>query len=375
MGNSVKEKTKLVLMGKSGGKCEFRGCNERITEEAVTNTTGNYGNFAHIIADSPNGPRGDEILSKKLCDSQENIMVMCRVHHKLIDDNPEIYTVDVLNKMKKEHEDYIDKLLEVEKRAKVNVIKYSCKISDRSRILEENQISNSVVEQGYWINNTIDLSGNKYDESEEESFFKLEADNLKRLFNQQVKPLLTDEKNTNKCFLYAIAPQPLLVYLGSLFSEIVEVEVQQLQREPAEWVLSDFNDDIFEIKVTKPEVKNKEVALNISISGDIENKRIKEVLGDNVDIWKVESSIKSTDIIKSKKQIRQYREVIRDVYEEIKDKYGNKVEINVFPAMPISIAIETGRCWMKKAHPSLIIYDEKKGFKKSLEIKYNKEDF
>ena len=38
--------------------------------------------------------------------------------------------------------------------------------------------------------------------------------------------------------------------------------------------------------------------------------------------------------------------------------------------MPISIAVETGRCWMKKTHPSLVIYDEKNGFKKALTIEY-----
>ena len=30
---------------------------------------------------------------------------------------------------------------------------------------------------------------------------------------------------------------------------------------------------------------------------------------------------------------------------------------------------------MKKAHPSLVIYDEKKGFKKALEIKYEGEEY
>ena len=58
----------------------------------------------------------------------------------------------------------------------------------------------------------------------------------------------------------------------------------------------------------------------------------------------------------------------------IKDMYGRDCEISIFPAMPVSIAIETGRCWMKKAHPSLIIYDEKNGFKKALSINYGKEE-
>ena len=82
----------------------------------------------------------------------------------------------------------------------------------------------------------------------------------------------------------------------------------------------------------------------------------------------------ANDIIKNKSQLETYNKRIRQTFETIKDVYGRDCEINVFPAMPVSIAVETGRCWMKKAHPRLTIYDEKNGFKKSLEIKYEGED-
>ena len=71
--------------------------------------------------------------------------------------------------------------------------------------------------------------------------------------------------------------------------------------------------------------------------------------------------------------LEKYNKKIREVFETIKDTYGRDCKISIFPAMPISIAIETGRCWMKKTHPNLIIYDEKKGFKKALEINYEGE--
>lgn len=371
----IPEKIKLILMGKSGGKCEFRGCNKIILEETLTGKSGIYSNFAHIIADRVNGPRGDKVLSPKLAKEESNIMVLCFEHHKLIDENEKEYTVQLLNEMKEEHENYIEELMKIPKDNNVIAVKYSSSISDRIPIIPDEEIRNSVKKQRmYSERKIIDLNGNTYDEKNNESFFKLEADNLKACFLENVKPIQKREGN-KKIYLYAIAPQPLLIYLGVLFSDISNVEVQQLQREPLqEWYLKNDNDIEFDVKIIVPEKKNNKVALNISITADIDEERIRTVIGEKYDIIKIESTIHGNDIIKSKSQIEKYKQKIREVYEIIKDKYGRDCEISVFPAMPISIAIETGRCWMKKAHPNLIIYDEKKGFKKALEIKYEGEE-
>ena len=83
----ITEKIKLILIGKSGAKCEFRGCDKKILEETLTGKSGIYSNFAHIIADRVNGPRGDKELSPKLAKEESNVMVLCFEHHKLIDEN------------------------------------------------------------------------------------------------------------------------------------------------------------------------------------------------------------------------------------------------------------------------------------------------
>ena len=151
--------------------------------------------------------------------------------------------------------------------------------------------------------------------------------------------------------------------------------MQQLQREPIqEWYLSDERNTQFEVQLNFPEKKYSKVALNISITADISEERIRDIVGDECDIVSIKSNIHGNDIIKNKNQLEIYREKIREAYEKIKDNYGRDCEINIFPAMPISIAIETGRCWMKKAHPRLVIYDEKNGSKKTLEIKYEGEN-
>jgi hypothetical protein len=50
--------------------------------------------------------------------------------------------------------------------------------------------------------------------------------------------------------------------------------------------------------------------------------------------------------------------MLRRTFNEIKAVCGHDAEIHVFPALPLSAAIETGRVWMPKADLPLVIYDE-----------------
>jgi len=367
---NIPSKTKIALIVKSGGICEFLGCNENLFEDDVTKTQINFSEMAHIIASSPKGTRGDEELSPKLQIEESNIMLLCPKHHKMVDDDGKKYTKEKLTNMKVKHEEYIKKLKNIKKDRGVVVVIYRANVSNRIYTFTPNDINRSLYKQDYYEQERICFSGCVYDEGEE-GYYNQEMQYLKQQYDVHVKQRQKDEAICNKYLLYAFAPQPLLIYLGILFSDISNVEVQQLQRLPIqEWYLSSTaKESKIEYKMHEPqEINSKKIALNLSITADISDERIKDVLGEDVDIWKIESSIHGNDIIKDRNSIEAYRKAIFEAYEKIKDKYGRNCEINIFPAMPIAIAIETGRAWMKKSHPKLIIYDEKNGFKKCLEI-------
>lgn len=61
------------------------------------------GDEAHICAQSGRGPRAGLIPSSQV-DLYENLILLCKIHHKLIDDQPATYTVDRLREMKRSHE-------------------------------------------------------------------------------------------------------------------------------------------------------------------------------------------------------------------------------------------------------------------------------
>jgi hypothetical protein len=57
--------------------------------------------------------------------------------------------------------------------------------------------------------------------------------------------------------------------------------------------------------------------------------------------------------------VAEFRRVMRSLYDEIKAAYGQDALIHVFPAIPVSVAVELGRVRMPKADLPLLVYDQR----------------
>ncbi|EFX1691209.1 HNH endonuclease, partial [Shigella sonnei] len=86
------------LYGLSAGQCNI--CRTSLFKEQV-----HIGQMAHVIAKSPKGPRGDDLLAND--NSYENLILLCANDHILVDRDPFTYTVEKLHQIKSEHEAYI----------------------------------------------------------------------------------------------------------------------------------------------------------------------------------------------------------------------------------------------------------------------------
>jgi hypothetical protein len=94
------EKTVKKLFALSGNICAYPDCQLPIVERAGTVT----GEICHIKARHAGGPRFDPAQSEEDRQAFANLILLCRHHHKVIDSEPELYTVDVLTEMKAIHE-------------------------------------------------------------------------------------------------------------------------------------------------------------------------------------------------------------------------------------------------------------------------------
>ncbi|HYW39250.1 MAG TPA: hypothetical protein VE957_14140 [Terriglobales bacterium] len=98
-------KEQRILLLSSGNRCAFLGCSNTLVQHVgVMKRPVVTGQIAHIISESADGPRGTEYLPQGEHNKHTNLIYLCPQHHKEVDDQPEIYTVERLRQMKADHE-------------------------------------------------------------------------------------------------------------------------------------------------------------------------------------------------------------------------------------------------------------------------------
>src|SRR5690242_9702244 len=107
---SISATEQKILQIKSGNRCAFPGCTAILVKPGAFGTRPVItGEIAHIVSASPDGPRGSHSLAPGEHDKHTNLVLLCPEHHKTVDDQPCVYTVERLRQMKKEHEDAAEK--------------------------------------------------------------------------------------------------------------------------------------------------------------------------------------------------------------------------------------------------------------------------
>ena len=109
---SISVQNRKILWGRSGNRCAFPGCNQELHQVIGQCGSTVIGEECHIEAQSGKGPRFNRTLTEKQINSFENLILFCPTHHRIVDENPEEYTVDTLKKMKGDHEGRVRRALE-----------------------------------------------------------------------------------------------------------------------------------------------------------------------------------------------------------------------------------------------------------------------
>lgn len=105
---SISAKTRKMLWGRAASRCSFPDCPIELTMDVGgAGKLTVVGEECHIVAQELDGPRGRSPLTPEERDEYANLVLMCSVHHKVIDDNEQKYTVEVIGTLKDTHEEWV----------------------------------------------------------------------------------------------------------------------------------------------------------------------------------------------------------------------------------------------------------------------------
>jgi len=108
---SISEKTRKTIWARSGNRCAFCRTQLVLEKDPYDDIHPNIGEECHLISKQSNGPR--HITDDNLeYDGPDNLILLCRNHHKMIDEQKDKYSVQDIKIIKEEHENWVKTALD-----------------------------------------------------------------------------------------------------------------------------------------------------------------------------------------------------------------------------------------------------------------------
>lgn len=175
--------------------------------------------------------------------------------------------------------------------------------------------------------------------------------------------VLPAHQGTEPLAVFGIGPIPLLVALGHLLGDKAAATVYERHRHRAEiapaetWRWEEDGPELAWAPLHLPRLQRdaKDVAVLLSISGRVDPAAVAEVLPQQHPQYEIRLEEPRVNVIRTRAQLAAFVLRWREVLEHIRSTYGDTVRVHVFPAVPVSVAVECGRR-MIQSDPTLRIY-------------------
>lgn len=351
--------TREQLAAASAGRCEFPSCNKPLYEHGLTKKDGNFGQAAHIVAFSEGGPRGGINRPEALgINNAHNLMMLCPEDHKLIDDRPHEYSVDMLREWKQIHEDRIRLVSGLGPDLRTTVVQLKTNVAGQAVGIPAPQIYEAVVP--HYPTDTkgivIDLTSIP---GEGDDFYSVATRRIRRdvtnLFAEGMEVL-----ETRHISLFALAPIPLLMFLGNALGNKVQVDLYQRHRDTEDWIWKTTGIPArHEIRTFSEGSDSSRVALIMSLSGSVAREKLPSSIDETFTIYEIAlaSSEPSLTYLQRRADLNDFANVYREAFAQIRAKHQGLREIHVFAAIPAPVAVACGRELLPKVDPVLLVYD------------------
>ena len=321
---NIPKQTTLFLYVRAAGRCEFDGCNRYLLEHHVTKAPGNFAEQAHIWAFSPKGPRGQPETKVNMHDIS-NLVLLCPTCHKLIDRDTVRYTVDALQSFKESHENRIFQLTDTKPdRASVAIL-LKGRIAGNAVAIPLEDIQAAVIPRhiGQRGMHEIDLTG--FSDKADPAFWSLAANEIQSRMLRFYETHF-DDGVPRHVSVFALAPIPLLVYLGSCLSDKVPTVLYQRHRDSEDWLWKrDGVETEFVTESIQTGSDNSKVAILACVSGSLDLTDLPSEIDDSYSIYRLYP--KNVDpglgIVGSDASLQSFRRAYQDLLRTIDSKHMN----------------------------------------------------
>lgn len=356
----IPERVRVKVWTEAAGRCQFRGCNTPLWYCELTLNVRNFGEMAHIIGASKDGPRGGD-KSEELAKDPNNIMLACDRCHKEIDDSilRNLYSADELRKMKKEHTNRVRMLLD-QKAKKTRPLILTAQIESQNTMFGDRSIQSAVLPD--------------YPDKISDDWFKIEVGQFDRKNDAdwKVAQAKVDEtvESINRSLttgsvehlsVFALAAQPLLMYLGRKLGDKALMQVFEPRRTDdldKKWAWDEEDGKVISYEEARlNEGEGTNAILLLALSDYLTVDKYKDMVDGNPHVYQLTIDKPVQGYLTKKSEKAAFIQSCRQLLNLIQKEVGKDCTIHVLPAMPASLAVEFGRLLQPTKDPKIWIYE------------------
>ncbi|MBP3884642.1 MAG: HNH endonuclease [Olsenella sp.] len=333
---SVPRKVLLSLWARAAGRCEL--CGKELDVAHAFDELGNFAQVAHINAYSPGGARYKDGMTEDELNGFDNLMLLCHEHHKMIDDNADAYPEEVLIRHKEDWESSIAGFVGGLAPSRALVTTILLPAGGMSPHVTPTELSAALHGKGLYAANP-----KAYDFAKGVAFPCRLQDASGQIERRMAAFEDSYDDQTIPVAVFALAPQPLLIKLGSLLGGMRDVRIFQPSRVGRGWAWPEGGNPIdFSARQISDGLQDScHASLVISLSGVINMKTIVDIPNGSP-VYELTTTDPDTGIVTSEETVRTFVNEVTSLIDDIHESYPRVKELHVYPAMPASLAVGFG---------------------------------
>ncbi|GAC58503.1 hypothetical protein GOHSU_41_00420 [Gordonia hirsuta DSM 44140 = NBRC 16056] len=374
----IGETTRIRIWAKAAGRCVL--CATYLLDAADHFWHAiPVGQIAHIVGagSGENAPRGESDLSAAERSFEGNLLLLCYRCHKRIDDKRyrDKYTVEFLTQKKKLHERRVREVTDFAVLRPTSTVTVSADIRGTAAPVSLPQVAEALRLEGYTSMGddtrngafTVDLPGNANDGWAWEAH-RTEIDRL----TARVADAVT-AGDVESISVFALAPIPSLVYLGSKLDDKTETILFRRRRadDVTAWTWDDGTPaPTFEITVRSSPTPTNEATAIVALTSPIKESRLPEGLGPLPRITIAPTTqMPHSNLINTRAALEEFASAWLEALARIENDLPDVDTVHLVASVPAPAAIALGRYRMRTAHPKMIVYQlTGEGYEAAMEV-------
>ena len=361
----VPDSTRIRIWAKAAGRCVL--CATYLLDGADSFWHAiPVGQIAHIVGagSGKNAPRGESDLDANERSFEENLLLLCYRCHKRIDDKVyrDKYTVEFLTQRKKLHERRVREVTDFAVLRATSVVTVSADIRGTAAPVSLSQVAEALRPEGYTgmgddTRNgafTLHLPGNANDGWA----WDAHRTGLDRLTARVVEAVTAGDIETVSVF--ALAPIPSLVYLGSKLDDKTETRLFRRKRvdDVTAWAWDDgIQTPKFDVALVSSPTPANEATVIVELTSPVKESRLPSGLTSlpRVIISPTEQ-MPHPELISTRAALEEFGRAWREALARIENDFPDVRTLHLIASVPAPAAIAMGRYRMRTAQPTMVVY-------------------